>query len=171
MAGTDETSRTEGPAAQLRTRAWLEDRYLLRGRTVLEVAEELGCSEVSVRRALLDHGIDLRAPDGPAELTDQAWLRGRYLELGHTMAEIAEAVGCSPDTVNKALWQAGIRTRNRGLPRPGRLDDARWLASQYQEAGRTAGDIASDLDCSIHTVYRALHRHGIATRPRGTHKR
>ena len=41
-------------------------------------------------------------------LTDAAWLRGRYVDDGASLAEIAADVGCSRAAVQRALAAAGI---------------------------------------------------------------
>ena len=84
-----------------------------------------------------------------------------------SIASIAEQIGVSTTTVQRALVRHGIdrlpRTRNTRPPTAQRLDDTAWLAEQYRT--RTGVDIADELGVTARTVYAAIQRHGIARRP------
>jgi hypothetical protein len=51
---------------QLDDRAWLEREYVQLGRSVRDIAGELGCVPSAVRKALVRHGLKLRRPRLPA---------------------------------------------------------------------------------------------------------
>ena len=98
-------------------------------------------------------------------LDDPALLADAYAAV--SIASIAEQIGVSTTTVQRALVRHGIdrlpRTRNTRPPTAQRLDDTAWLAEQYRT--RTGVDIADELGVTARTVYAAMQRHGIARRP------
>lgn len=46
------------------------------------------------------------------------------------------------------------------------LDDADWLRRKYETERLNAVEIARELGCTADTVYRAMRKHGIASRPK-----
>ena len=99
------------------------------------------------------------------ELDDRAWLTGRYVTDGASLAAIADEVGCSPKTVGDALARHGIPIRPSNPQRPDKLDDAAWLTGRYVTDGASLAAIADEVGCSPTTVSAALTRHDIPTRP------
>jgi len=96
------------------------------------------------------------------QLHDAEWLRSAY-STKNTW-QIAEELGCSQSAVSYALKRNGIEARESGHPQgPNELDDSAWLRTQYAE--KTTREIARMLRCSQITVWKALKRHDIATRP------
>jgi DNA-binding CsgD family transcriptional regulator len=156
----------------------LRARYVDEGRSLAQIAAELGCSKQLVHSWLRAHGIPARVQirfAGTPALSDPDWLRARYVTQGRTSDEIAGEVGCSATTVKAALRAHGIPTRlggrvpgtRRTAPGADRLDDRDWLRAQYVDEGKSCQQIAEALGCSAMTVHRALCRHGIACRPAG----
>ena len=98
-------------------------------------------------------------------LDDPALLADAYAAAA--IASIAEQVGVSTTTVQRALVRHGIerlpRSRSTRPSTAQRLDDAVWLAEQYRT--RTGVDIADELGVTARTVYAAMGRHGIERRP------
>ncbi len=98
-------------------------------------------------------------------LDDPALLVDAYAAA--SIASIAEQVGVSTTTVQRALVRHGIerlpRSRHTRPPTAQRLDDAAWLAEQYRT--RTGVAIADELGVTPRTVYAAMGRHGIERRP------
>ena len=95
------------------------------------------------------------------KLDDRAWLTGRYVTDGASLADIADEVGCSRSAVSAALTRHGIPTRSA----PGQLDDRAWLTGRYVTDGASLAAIADEVGCSPTTVSAALTRHDIPTRP------
>ena len=151
------SSRRGHPDVPL-TRAFLRSAFS-QGRTLTDVASEVGCSPMTVRNRAIELGIayghQVRA-DLFAESVTRAAAAGR------TVAEIAADAGCAPSKVRAAL-------RRRGLPLPPprrRASDAIPEAELRIAAatGKTIRAIATEYDVSTATVHRLLHRHGIQTR-------
>jgi transposase len=153
----------------------LRARYVDEGRSLAQIAAELGCSKQLVHAWLRAHGIPARAQTRFAQLpalADRAWLRERYVMQGRTIPEIAAEVGCGATTVQRALRVHGIRARaprvarepGRRAPGADRLEDGAWLRARYLDEGMSCRQIAEELGCAKMTVYRALRRHGIDRR-------
>jgi DNA-binding CsgD family transcriptional regulator len=122
---------------QLHDVTWLRRRYVDDAWTSGQIAAEVGCSPGSVLRALHRAGVALRhwpAADTTL-LHDGVWLHARYVDEAMSTTAIAARLGCSPQTVLKALARAGITARrpHRARPSSGRLRaDWRlfaWLAA------------------------------------------
>lgn len=151
----------------------LDDRDALRrayvdeGLSLSAIAAMLGCSDATVRRALLEEGIEIRRsgrmPITP--LRDRVWLRERVAE-GQSTKDIARMLGCAEATVRSALQWA------RAVPpasdvRPPALNDRSFLEQTYVIRGQPARRIAEELGCTKDAVLLALRRHGLPVRARG----
>jgi hypothetical protein len=93
-------------------------------------------------------------------LRDRATLEREYVIKGRASTEIAAALGCSHQSVLRALARHGIPRRNRGgQSRYPPLADRAWLQGQVK-AGRPMKEIAA-VGCGLRAIYRAVERHGI----------
>jgi tetratricopeptide (TPR) repeat protein len=106
--------RLPGPDTVARLSSWLAVHLSDSGKSVAEVARELGVSEVAVRswllgRTLEDEG-EFAHLDTPAKLG--GWLRARIADSGCTVREIAE----STEDVSRATVYYWIKGEH--LPRP-----------------------------------------------------
>src|SRR3954453_9805520 len=92
------------------------------------------------------------------QLADPNWLRRRYVHELASTRTIAVEVGCSEQTVLRALAAAGIPRGGRSRERQGvrELADQDWLRLRYEGEAATAEEIAAELGCSVTTVRRAL---------------
>ncbi|MGB0111602.1 MAG: hypothetical protein WBP59_00130 [Ilumatobacteraceae bacterium] len=100
---------------QLDDVSWLRARYVEQGLSTERIGAELGVSHPTVSAALQRAGIELRgrAPERmPPELSDPAWLMARYAES--SAPAIALELDVSPNTVRRALRDAGVDLRPRG---------------------------------------------------------
>ena len=153
-----------------RTVALLDDPVLLAGAyrisTIAELAQQVGVSAATVRRALVRHGIDRlprnrnRRPPTAQMLDDVEWLRERYRT--HTGVEIAAELGTTPRTVYAAMARHGIERRSEPgilqLRRP-QLADPTWLKTAVER--RSSSAVAEALGVSPGTVSTAYERVGI----------
>ena len=80
------------------------------GKTIKEIAEELGCSFWTIRNAMVKLKIP-RSKIKIKELTDKDWLYNQYWEMGKTTHQIAEELGCSHNTIWLALKRFKIERR------------------------------------------------------------
>lgn len=100
-----------------------------------------------------------RAEPDLAMLDDREWLHDQYVASGRSSGDIADQVGCSAQTVLRALNRHGIPVRSR--PTYPLLDDFGWLAARALEGHTDAaiGELAGG--ASPMTVWSARTRFGI----------
>lgn len=107
----------ESDGNPLTDESWLRQQYVNNERSQTTIAREVGVSQPTVSKYLDRYGIDTRSnaeavTDGTIEpLTDESWLRQRYVTERKTHAEIADELGVSGPTVRKYLDRHGIETR------------------------------------------------------------
>lgn len=106
-----------------------------------------------------------QAPDSTYKNKD--WLK-RKIDDGLNLREIADLCGVSHITIFNWRNRHGIPSR-RKLQR-NKLDNAKWLRSQYVDAGLSCADIARVVGCSVSVVWQALKQHNIPTRDRIPHR-
>lgn len=122
---------------------WLEKHYVSRQKSCREIADELGCGDSTVSRALRKYDIDRRSMGGEPEyprIHDPDFLRKKCYRERMTTKEIAKEVGCSSDAVGKMARKFGIRT-NQKLPIEMRLPENTTrdeVIKSYTETGSLA---------------------------------
>jgi DNA-binding XRE family transcriptional regulator/transposase-like protein len=145
---------------KLRDADWLRHQYLDLGRTVKDIAAEIGCSMSGVSNALCRRGIHKHSGKRRADLSTE-WLRQQYIGAGRSVVDLAEEVGVSRMTVRRALVDAGIAIRP--LAKPPELDDRDWCEAHQHESH---DELADRLGTSGASVRRAMQSHGFAPLPR-----
>ena len=165
-AGVAWTGRRPPTYPQLYVKGWLAEQFAAGG-SVRSIAETVGCSASAVRHAADKLGISRRrfaAPTFP-QLHDPEWLRERYVVQGQTSQQIAALIGCTENSVLRALHAAAIPTRPGRPPRRfPELHDARWVRRRYVTERATSAEIAAELGCSLATVTKALRRAQVPVR-------
>jgi AraC-like DNA-binding protein len=159
---------------RLRDTQWLRERYLVQGARMKDIAAEVGCRELAVRKALVRAKIPLRGvPPIYPQLRDRDWMRRQYVEQRIDVAGIAAQLGCHPDTVRRAVAAAGIprtgptRPRRRRFPA---LADQDWLRRRYLTEHASLQELAGEIGCSIRAVRNALAEAQVPMRPQGEWK-
>lgn len=102
---------------KLKDAGWLRERYDEAGGWTKKIADELGCSPGTVRRALDRHGIERQ---NPRELSHRAKrvlphktrLRQLYVVEKRSRPDIGELLGCAQQTVGRWLSHHGIESRS-----------------------------------------------------------
>jgi len=134
--------------------------------TIADLANELGVSASTVRRALVRHHIPRlprnrnRRPPSAAPLDNPEWLTEQYRTK--TGVEIAAELGVSSRAVYVAMKRHGIERRSEPGPlklRRSQLTDHDWLQDAVERASSTG--VASELEVSPGTVTAAYERAGI----------
>jgi transposase-like protein len=136
-------------------------------RTAVDIAAELGCSNVTVSAAIIRHGIEIQGPPPPwerySDLGDADWLRAR--NDATTTKKIADEVGCYSSDVEWALRHHGIGAPNRPFGWPNmtaeKLQDVDWLIRRYVTEEATVGEIVREVGRSPRVVRQALEYYGI----------
>lgn len=78
------------------------------------------------------------------------------LDAGLTLTAMARDLGIPEDKVRRSL-------RRYRLP----MVSERWLRQRYVHDGATMEAIAAEMGCSFTTIFKAIHRAHIPTRPPG----
>ena len=99
-------------AADILTKAYLQQEYLVYGRTPAEIGASIGVSQRNVRAYLHKHGVTWR--EHLANLLTEAFLREAYVEGGRTADAISAEIGVSRETVCSYLRRYGISLRPMG---------------------------------------------------------
>jgi len=169
----------------------LRELYEESGLTTEEIGDELGCAQSTVIKWMDRHGIERRGreeyvPSGddhhfyggregtPDELSNEDWVRQKYLEEELSMYAIASELGCSRGPVRSAFDRFDIETdpyRYENCFGPETeyepLADEAWLRKQYESKDRRVPDIADEVGCVPATVYKWLNEHNIETESPG----
>ena len=137
---------------------WLQLRFD-NGRTLASIAAEAGCTVSAVRHAAESLGVHRRRVRRRAELWDPDWLAQRYEVEQRSLSAIGRELGVSATTVSAAVARAGIAKPSAGE----RRRDQEIRADH--ESGLSGPQVARRFGVHPNTVYLALHRLGIPTRP------
>jgi transposase len=152
-------------------RETLVDGYVHRGRTLVEVGDELGVSSSTVLRWLRRHEIprrasgprtDRRSYQQPSEVLTRRFLLRTYQRRGMSAHQIADHIGFSKDTVVRYLRHYGfpVTPGYRGGAQPRFVLNPEEI-SRLRHQGLTVVEIAERLGCSKRTVERAISCYGI----------
>lgn len=154
----------------LRDADWLREQYIENERGTVDIAEEIGAADSTVRDWLRSHNIEIRSiseiqSEGDVErLHNKIWLREQYVGQGKSPTEIADAIGVTYGTVRDWLRRHNIEIRPRTEGDTEKLRDEEWLREQYVENQRSTYDIADELGLSQKTIPYWLDKYGIETR-------
>lgn len=98
---------------------WLHTQYVDKDRSQAEIANEVGVSQRHISRKLHELEITTRSgglqipSDAREKLSDESWLKNRYLHDELSIADIAAQVGVSATTVRDRLIESGVSLRPR----------------------------------------------------------
>lgn len=133
----------------------LHELYVRQGKTMTEIATQLGIGASSVRRRLHELGIVARprGPKGskesaPLTLTEQD-LRELYLEQRLSIPQIAELYGCANETIRQRLLKYHIPIRSFSqahLVQHGTIDEYRDFDGDECEKAYLLGFRLGDLN-------------------------
>lgn len=167
--------------ALLKDADWLHMQYYDLNKSIVEIAEIVGCSPSAVGRAMRDGKVYARSPYQTRKirgtprkrqfplLDDGEWLEARYVGDQMSTEEIAALLGCSAVPVLRALKRFNIPRRTPGLIRSGRnrsdrnpeLYDPEWLRRRYIVERKSPAEIAVEVNVAESTVIGALARYRI----------
>lgn len=104
---------SENANAPWRDEETLRQKYWVEGKSLAEVGDELGCSQMTVSRWLEKHGLGKRSePGNPnAKYRDPEVLEDLYHNQGLSTIQIANELECSKQTVQKWMKRNDIETR------------------------------------------------------------
>jgi transposase len=142
----------------------LRELYATDGLSLRQIAERFNVSAQAAHRWVTAAGIERRPPGATAAVIDIDELVEQYLD-DRSGPELAVHYQCSPTTIYRRLEHAGIERRQ---PAPA-VDRATLIALLAE--GRTAPDIAAQLDVSVTAVCRALRREQLQTATQAARQR
>ena len=125
--------------------SWLRHEYVVKRRSVAELADELGVAKSTVNRQVKKHGFSVppsRKPTKPKKEpvtrqrlhVDPDWLRQEYQEKQRTLTDIARELGISLSTLSRLAQNHGLAIKRGRQPRPVR---ARTENCQTPDRNRT----------------------------------
>ena len=145
---------------QLRSKEWLYEEYVVKCRTGIAIAEEIGCNKATVYRALKRLGIEERPHTSKYEkLNDKNWLINAYVNDGRSLNDIAREVGSTPGNIKSHIDVLGVKTRtNKEVAKTGKgVDASNWKGGR-RKAGNYTYVYAPDHPQAIKTGYVMEHR-------------
>ena len=136
------------------------------GKSLPEIAEDIGCVPATVNRILNELGIET-PPILPRRFITQAEREeiAHLYQQGKSPSEIATKIGCVPQTIGKILRKLNVPIRLQGVDAYSAEDQQR-MADLY-EHGFSLGEIGVGFDCGTGTVMQILRNHGVKIRPVG----
>jgi AraC-like DNA-binding protein len=162
--------RDDRPALQAVDPDQLRRWYLDQQWTILQIADELGCSEFRIHTAMRRHGIPSR-PGGnrhkPSPAVDAQRLRDLYIGQRLSDADIARDLGLNTFQVTTRRRELGITRSNPPKPPPPQ-PSAPDLRRLYAEQGLTLEQLAHQYATSRTVVRDWLKTAGVPVRPRTT---
>lgn len=95
---------------RFRDAAWLRRQHHERGRSLTDIARELGRARSTVRRRFRVYGIPIRHQRTYPQLRDAEWLDAQFT-AGKSSRTIAREIGCSEATVRLSALRGGVVPR------------------------------------------------------------
>ena len=83
--------------------------YVKEGRTIRDIAKDVGCSREAVRTRCKKHDILLRPTGVKSVDLDESTLRRLYVREDKSMPEIAKILDCSVGPIYKNVKQFGLK--------------------------------------------------------------
>ena len=148
---------------------WLKRQYIELGKTIPQMADDVGVSISTISRKLKRNDIETRK-SGPeladGRVDDPKWLHEQYVVEGKSMNQMARESDSAYPTIYKYIHKHGIETRSAGGSELvyEQLGDGEWLNEHYVEQNESITNMAEDIGCTPVPVWKALQRHGIDTR-------
>lgn len=165
-----ETKLNQNALTYLRDAEWLREQYIDNERGTVDIAEEIGAADSTVRDWLRKHEIEIRSiseiqAEGDVEkLQDETWMRTQYIEREKSASEIADATEMGYGAVRDWLRRHSIEIRPQVEGNNEKLRNEEWLREQYVDEKRPMTDIADKLGLSNKTIPYWLDKYDIETR-------
>lgn len=167
----------------------LREMYVDKGMTTHEIADELDCSQSTVRNWMEIRSIPTRS-NSEAQIQrqddtgyrDPDTLERLYHDEKMTMAEIGEKFGVSQSAITGAFQEHDIETRSTiesreirdtltGPEKDGPHTDPEWLREKYIDEELTLEEVADEAgNVTSGTILRQMDKHGIERRTSGLSK-
>ena len=147
---------------------WLYNEYVIKDRRTKEIAEEYGCRQNTIQCWLVKHGISKpitkHVRDTKRVYETYDYLYHEHIELGKSVAEIAEENGVSYDAIVFNLRKNEIPVQKRNRHKIYSDEEIDQMAEMYTSQKMSALQIAEYFETDHNTIIRNLQKRGIETR-------
>jgi lambda repressor-like predicted transcriptional regulator len=127
------------------------------GRTAREIADEVGCSENTLRDHLVRHGLLAVSGVPKSVVADYTRLR--------SVTAVADEHRVAFSTARRWLLASGVTLNEAHRPESAVFDIT--TAARRYEQGESLASIAADVDVAVNTLKRRLEVNGVTMRSRG----
>lgn len=114
--GLDRQQETASRYDEL-TEELLYEMYVEKDMSQYEIADEVGCTQVTVSNKMDEFSIGIKRDSYP-KLRDKEWLYEQYVEKQKSSRDIAGELGCAFGTVLRWLYNHNIETRPPSSEKP-----------------------------------------------------
>lgn len=142
--------------------------------TIEEVADKMGTVQQVVLKWMDKFGVNrrsqkesqiLRHKKNKSPWKDKELVRKLYWDEMMTQKEIADELGCSPDTIRKWMKRNDIEIRDVGGSEKDSLyRDEDWLRENYIDLEKTVEEMAEEVDVSRTAITHWMDEYGIKRR-------
>lgn len=151
---------------------WLFEQYVIKEKTLIEIANDLGCHTSHIKNSLKKLKIPQRITPQLTQYQNELlyfsdeWLQKRYVKDSCSVNELAKSINTSRNRIINALnyHQIGIKNQYFYSIVDFMRDNKRWLEIQYLEKRKTSQQIANEIGVTKSTVLYILKFHGIEAR-------
>lgn len=108
--------------AKYRDKDWLYNEYVVKGKSSVEIAKNLGCTRPTILKWLRKHNIKIKSLQESIlqakgsynrKYANEEWLSDKYLNCWMSVQEIAEECNTDTDTIYRWLHKFNIPVRNK----------------------------------------------------------
>jgi len=144
--------------APYRNRDWLYNELIIKGKSRIQVARELG-----VNRETIDKWAKKFEIGYPEKLyQNKEWLEEQYVKLGKSTIQIAEELGVSETVILK--WLKRFEIPIRRWHKKGKYTNKEWLYNEYYVKGKSIKQIAEECNVKPSSVRYWFDRFGFVSR-------
>jgi len=143
--GIKTRSRSEalsnGPIEKLENKEYLERLYWEKGMFIQDIADEVGVSNTTVYRKMVEHGIErrdaavARSNENLLLLSDKEWLVSEYVDKEKSLSQIGDELGLNDETIRRYMIKHDIDRRERAEAIPCGEDHYSWKPEQHNYYG------------------------------------
>jgi len=141
-----------------RNRDWLYNELIVKGKSRIQVAKELGVNRDTIEKWARKFGLGY-----PEKLyQNKEWLEEQYVKLGKSTIQIAEELGVSETVILKWLKKFGIPIRR--WHKKGKYTNKEWLYNEYYVKEKSIKQIAEECDVDPSSVKYWFDKFGFVSR-------
>ena len=150
--------------------AWLRTRYHDEGRTLTDIAGELGISPSTMSALAKRQGLQVKRGPRPSQkrpkqakprsTIDLQWLHREFEVNGRSLADMADEAGVTASTLRRQARRHHIGDARRRASQETSID-LDWLRHEHVDNHRTLSDMAHEIGMATSSLRRQAVKHGI----------